>query len=267
MEYTEAGDFEEKAGVIEAMSRRCQSAGVPIDFSGARVLEIGGAGGVLGGLISGAAQKTIVTDIVDVQVQYGGQFPKLLLEKFERNGRSLDLSRIEFHADNAMDLPYRDGLFDVVLSNNAFEHIPDPFQALREVLRVLKEPGGVAYLTFDPIWTADNGSHFSHYIKEPWAHLLQSTDEFVANMRKAGAAEWEVSDFVHGLNRMPCSEYKKRLHDVLGSAGVTRYTIDSWSGCVDPASMSHPNRARASSDLCCAEEDLLVGGFYVLLQK
>ena len=47
-------------------------------------------------------------------------------------GRSLDLSKIEFHADDAMDLPYRDGLFDVVLSNNAFEHIPDPFQALRE---------------------------------------------------------------------------------------------------------------------------------------
>lgn len=266
MGYTEAGDFEEKTAVIEAMTGRCGCAGIPIVFEGASVLEIGGAGGVLGGLISRNTRKTIVTDIIDVQVQYGGQFPKLLKEKFERNARTLDLSRIEFHAVDAMDLPYRDGLFDVVLSNNAFEHIPDPFQALREVLRVLKT-GGVGYLTFDPIWTADTGSHFGHYVKEPWAHLLQSTDEFAANMRNAGAAEWEVSDFIHGLNRVPCSEYKKRLHDVLGSAGLTKYTIDSWTGCVDPQSVLHPNRLHASSALRCDEGDLLVRGFYVALQK
>ena len=86
-------------------------------------------------------------------------------------------------------------------------------------------------------------------------------------MRKAGAAEWEVSDFIHGLNRVPCSEYKKRLHDVLGSAGLKRYAVDSWSGCVDPASVRHPNSLRACSALRCAEDDLLVRGFYVALQK
>ena len=122
--------------------------------------------------------------------------------------------------------------------------------------------GGVAYLTFDPIWTADTGSHFSHYVKEPWAHLLQSTDEFAANMRKAGAAEWEVSDFILWSEPwVPCSEYKKRLHDVLGSAGLKRYAVDSWSGCVDPASVRHPNSLRACSALRCAEDDLWCGVF------
>ncbi|AGA26631.1 class I SAM-dependent methyltransferase [Singulisphaera acidiphila] len=40
-----------------------------------------------------------------------------------------------------MDLSFPDGSFDVVLSADVFEHIPSPYQAHREVYRVLK-PGG-----------------------------------------------------------------------------------------------------------------------------
>lgn len=233
MGYTESGDLSDREAVLSKMHDRCRHAAIPFNFDGARVLEVGGAGGVLGGLISSTAKKIIVSDIIDVQVQYGGQFPKLLKEKFERNGKSLDLSRIEFHTADAMELPYRDGLFVLFcqttpssISRTRFRHCTQ-----REVLRVLKT-GGVAYVTFDPIWTADTGSHFIHCVKEPWAHLVQSTDEFASNMRNAGAAEWEVSDFIHSLNRVPCREYKKRLQEVLGSAGLKRYAIDSWSGCV-----------------------------------
>lgn len=39
-------------------------------------------------------------------------------------------------------LSYKDASFDLVLHSDVLEHIPDPFQAMREVHRVLK-PGGV----------------------------------------------------------------------------------------------------------------------------
>lgn len=39
-------------------------------------------------------------------------------------------------------IPYGDGEFDVVFSDNVLEHLPDPSSTLREVRRVLK-PGGV----------------------------------------------------------------------------------------------------------------------------
>lgn len=42
-------------------------------------------------------------------------------------------------------LPFRDGVFDAVISQAVFEHLPDPFLAAQEVHRVLR-PGGMALI-------------------------------------------------------------------------------------------------------------------------
>jgi ubiquinone/menaquinone biosynthesis C-methylase UbiE len=44
------------------------------------------------------------------------------------------------HAD-AKQLPFRDGMFDVVMSNSILHHIPQPLAVLREAVRVVR-PGG-----------------------------------------------------------------------------------------------------------------------------
>jgi SAM-dependent methyltransferase len=46
---------------------------------------------------------------------------------------------------DALALPFADGQFDVVLSQETVEHVPDPFRAVREAARVLR-PGGTLYL-------------------------------------------------------------------------------------------------------------------------
>ncbi|MBI1353801.1 MAG: methyltransferase domain-containing protein [Acidobacteria bacterium] len=46
---------------------------------------------------------------------------------------------------SALELPFADDSFDVVVSQEVFEHLPDPWMALREVRRILK-PGGRLYL-------------------------------------------------------------------------------------------------------------------------
>jgi SAM-dependent methyltransferase len=46
---------------------------------------------------------------------------------------------------DALRLPFRDGVFDLVISQEAVEHVPDPFLAVREMARVLR-PGGRLYL-------------------------------------------------------------------------------------------------------------------------
>jgi SAM-dependent methyltransferase len=53
--------------------------------------------------------------------------------------------------EDVMDLSYADGSFDLIVSNDVMEHIPDPAKALRECFRVLK-PGGevLATIPFDP---------------------------------------------------------------------------------------------------------------------
>ncbi|MEZ6147292.1 MAG: class I SAM-dependent methyltransferase [Planctomycetaceae bacterium] len=42
-------------------------------------------------------------------------------------------------------LPYEPGEFDVVMSNSIVHHIPEPFEALREMRRVVR-PGGLLFV-------------------------------------------------------------------------------------------------------------------------
>lgn len=48
----------------------------------------------------------------------------------------------EGRVSDASGIPYEDEVFDVVFSDNVFEHLDDPLSVYREVYRVLK-PGGV----------------------------------------------------------------------------------------------------------------------------
>jgi sarcosine/dimethylglycine N-methyltransferase len=53
---------------------------------------------------------------------------------------------VDFSHGNALQMPLADGLFDVVIAQEAWAHIPNKAQLVREVVRVLK-PGGVACFT------------------------------------------------------------------------------------------------------------------------
>lgn len=54
------------------------------------------------------------------------------------------ITRVRLAHVDAKELPYRDAMFDVVMSNSIVHHIPDPTTALAEAVRVLK-PGGLIF--------------------------------------------------------------------------------------------------------------------------
>jgi len=60
--------------------------------------------------------QIVCTDLRRYCAEYEGQFPKLLNGKFERHGHALDLAKLELHFADAVDLPYRDGRFDLATS-------------------------------------------------------------------------------------------------------------------------------------------------------
>jgi SAM-dependent methyltransferase len=266
--YSEAADFEEKQAAYADMAS-CAERFTGRDWrdiaNGALALELGGSGGLLGGIVSASAGRVICTDIIDTQVQYGGEFSRLLKEKFQRNGRDLDLGRLEFQVADAQYLPYRDAHFDLVFSQNALEHIPDPLAAIGEALRVLK-PGGFLYASFDPVWTADSGSHFFDLIGEPWLHLLESDEAICNRMTANGASEWQLSSYRTDMNRLPAAFYRDRLPPVLG-ASASSSQIQEWRGCVRAEFASHENRTRAADRLGCDPDDLLIRGFRILAVK
>ncbi len=263
-DYTEEQDFAEKDGVLSDISHWLEQVlGTSLVNS---ALEIGGSGGLLAGLFAERHGSTICTDIVDWDLKYGGEGIKLLREKFARNGRELAGDRLKYIPADAQNLMFRDHWFDVVYSLNAFEHIPDPVKALREAIRVTR-PGGMIYLRFDPVWTADSGSHFLHRIGAPWAHLLLSDNKIAEIMDANGASPEEVASYRNDMNRLPVSYYRKAMPEVIAELGCTTVFSVDWSGTVDPGFILHENRSKAARKLGLNDEDFLVRGFQFVIKK
>ncbi|MHA6204601.1 class I SAM-dependent methyltransferase [Dyella soli] len=226
-------------------------------------LDVGGGGAMHSAFLTRIAKRVICTDFIDQNARYGGEFIKLLREKFERNDEPFNARSLEFHAGDAMNLVYKNAAFDLVVSFNALEHIPDPSRAVAEIIRVLK-PGGLAYLTFDPIWSCDTGSHFFHRVPTPWEHLLVPQDEYALRMREAGSNDEEVGDFLHAMNKVRLDTFRRIFKTGLSQVKVLSY--QEWQGVADESHLRHPNFGAARA-LGYSEEDLMVRGICVVLRR
>lgn len=264
--YSEIEDFKEKHSALAKMEKTllefCDQKSID-NFSLA--LEIGGSGGLLSGMISRAGPRVICTDVTDVQVQYGGEFPRLLSEKFRRNGLDLDLGKIEFHTADAQNLLYGDSKFDFVFSLNALEHIPDPITAIKEAWRVLR-PRGIFYASFDPVWTADSGGHFMHYTREPWLHLLMEDDDYCKLMKSEGATDQELDEYRYAMNRKPAAFYLTEFKQCLEKI-FSEHCLNHWSGCISDQFNDHPNLHKAAKKTGHPTEELMIRGFQIIAIK
>jgi SAM-dependent methyltransferase len=112
--------------------------------------------------------------------------------------------------------PDIEGTFDVVISQNAMEHFPDPDQVVSLMTRLVR-PGGVLLVTFGPPWYAPFGSHMHYFCKVPWLNLLFS-ERTVMNVRSRyrndGARRYV--DVESGLNQMSLAKFER----VVARAGV-----------------------------------------------
>jgi len=103
---------------------------------GIRILEIGtGTGALLSEL------RNAGLDVVGVEIN-----PTHIAKAHERFG-DLPITKVD-----GVELPFDDDTFDVVISFDVFEHIPDPDAHCREVTRVLK-PGGRYLMQTPNKWT------------------------------------------------------------------------------------------------------------------
>ncbi len=219
------------------MDARLKGAGVNVNWPNATALDLGAAGGIHAGVLAARVKRLNAADTEDQHLRWNGEFVKLLSEKFGRHGFSLPMSRVEFNVTDARQLMYRDEWFDIVVSFNSFEHIQEPGLALREIGRVLKH-GGVFYTSFDPIWTADTGSHFSHRVPAPWAHLILSDSEFISEMTNAGAPPSEIEEFKHAMNRWRLSQFTDLFEDRASAFGLSLVWMSSWKGVSESTHMN-----------------------------
>lgn len=101
---------------------------------------------------------------------------------------------IEAHPNNSvqasgLDLPFRDGSFDVVLSQAVLEHVTDPQRYVDECVRVLV-PGGALYIEaafMQPVHQAP--IHFQNFTPFGLAHVCQAL-KIEGQGAIGGVAEW-----------------------------------------------------------------------------
>lgn len=142
-------------------------------FEGKTVVDIGcGAGG-----------KTMYYASFGVQKIYGVDVVAHYREESEAFARQKGMAdRFEFVLCDASAMPFSDNTIDLIIANDAMEHVSDPEGVLRECFRVLK-PGGRLYVNFPP-YNHPYGAHLKDVIGIPWVHLFFGDDTLIEAYKK-----------------------------------------------------------------------------------
>lgn len=113
--------------------------------------------------------------------------------------------------------PEMRGKFDVVISQNSFEHFPEPEKALDEMCNLLNDSGKLL-ITFGPPWYAPYGSHMHFFCRVPWINLLFPEDAVMGarrHFRNDGATTYEQVE--SGLNKMSI----RKFHSIVAACQLT----------------------------------------------
>jgi len=116
------------------------------------------------------------------------------------------------------DVPERN--FDVIISENAFEHIMDVDAVLASMKDKLKE-GGRAYIGFGPLYHSPYGDHgwiratFPPGLPLPWGHVLLPRSLMMKLLsRHYGQPIENLEDWPFaGLNELTIAEFKQKFQD------------------------------------------------------
>jgi SAM-dependent methyltransferase len=90
--------------------------------------------------------------------------------------------RCDFHQVESLR-ELGDGRFDIVLSQDSFEHYADPERFVFELVESIV-PGGLVVIGFGPLWKAPFGGHINFMTRLPWAHLLFPERVIMAERRR-----------------------------------------------------------------------------------
>ncbi len=131
--------IEYEEGAVERARERLEVLNEMEDVKGKRILEIGCQGGA--GLIA-LAQMGAHAVGIDVDA------PNLEAAKIRAKGYGVEVHPTEA---SASELPYPSGEFDIVVSYDVLEHVPDKEAMLHEAVRVLR-PGGLLMLSAPNRW-------------------------------------------------------------------------------------------------------------------
>jgi SAM-dependent methyltransferase len=205
----EADDYAQKEGettldnALNLLTRVYPDFGALV--SGKRVVDFG----------CGAGNQSIALVMkYDCSVVGVDSNPKMLAKAIE-NARQHDVSsqKLSFVPRPSPDMLNR---FDVVISQNSFEHFASPEKVLAEMASLLTD-SGIILITFGPPWFAPYGSHMYFFCKAPWVNVFFSEKTVMkarSHFRPDGIERYE--DLAQGLNKMTLAKFES----IISSCGL-----------------------------------------------
>jgi len=105
------------------------------------------------------------------------------------------------------------GAFDLVISQNAMEHYPDPVSTLKDMKYLIHKDGKIL-ITFGPPWYAPYGSHMNYFCKVPWLNIIFSENTVMkvrSLYKNDGANKYEEVE--SGLNKMTINKFEEIIYN------------------------------------------------------
>jgi ubiquinone/menaquinone biosynthesis C-methylase UbiE len=100
-----------------------------------------------------------------------------LLVGLDPDKDSLQANNIVHHRVVGLQLPFRDGSFNLITANMVFEHLEDPVQVLREIRRVLSPNGVCIFHTSNArFWQVALARHLPQAVKNALVHLSEGRE-------------------------------------------------------------------------------------------
>ncbi|MFE1244113.1 demethylmenaquinone methyltransferase [Fictibacillus sp. NPDC058756] len=152
----------------------------------------------------------------------GLDFSENMLKVGREKLKKRSLPQVAFLHGNAMELPFEDNTFDVVTIGFGLRNVPDYFQALKEMARVVKPGGRVVCLetshTTVPIFKQIFKFYFTYIMPvfgklfaksyQEYSWLQESTEAFLTKdelkdlFQKSGLTEVEIKSYALGAAAM-----------------------------------------------------------------
>jgi len=217
----------------------------PIEIEGRTVLDFGvGRGGPAVWMAEQGARRVVGVDIDDFFLEVSRRY----VERVDPQARL----PIEILRSEPSRVPLADASVDAILCLRTFERVADPEAVLCEWHRLLVT-GGLAYVSFGPLWYHPHGIHLWEIFPAPWVtllfperavvharHLLKGEVERIgreATYEDLSFNRMTVGRFRRTVRRSPLELERFRLHtalglDLLGRLPFLRELFASQIDCV-----------------------------------
>jgi len=180
-----------------------------VDFRGKQVLDVGcGYGATCIYLALNGAKRTIGIDIEPSRIAFA---QAKLASDYPQVAGAVEFTWVQ----GLQDLG--DERFDLILSQNSFEHIANPEAFVSEVQSLLA-PGGLLAIGFGPLWKSPYGGHISFMTRFPWVHLLFPEAVIMQERGRFGPSDGAETfeQVTGGLNKMTL----RRFTSIMQASGL-----------------------------------------------